>query len=296
MNIQMSDMNSINCDQTEGLAETIARAQQGDRTSMGQLAERAEARLLTYLYRLTLNYDLSQDLCQQTLVKMVQSLATLERIDRFWCWLLRHAMGEAQHYFRDQQREHRAEIKALNQAHFQQYVAQNQHDGLNEAARLELSDIIYEAIAQMRFAYRNVLVLRCYEGLSFAEIAEFMGCKELRARVLFFRAKHALKHHLARKGFGKETLLTGLSLFGILTVPTEAASAACSVKAASLQIGFLGTLAGSVGTNMGVFLAAAATAVLAGITSERIALSLAIIGVVIAGLIFATCYQILTEG
>ncbi len=292
----MSDMNSPNCDQTEGLAEIITRAQQGDRTSMGQLAECAQARLLTYIYRLTLNYDLSQDLCQQTLAKMVQSLDTLEHIDRFWCWLLRHAMGEVQHYFRDQQREHRAKIKALNQAHFQQYVAQNQHDGLNAAARIELSDIIYEAIAQMRLAYRNVLVLRCYEDLSFAEIAEHMGCKELRARVLFFRAKHALKHYLGRKGFAKDTLITGLSLFGILTLPAKSSSAACSVKAASLEIGFLGTLAGSLGTKAGVFLATISTAIVAGMTSERITLSLAIIGLALVGLVFAGCYQVLTEG
>jgi len=263
---------------------------------MGQLAELAEARLLTYIYRLTLNRDLSQDLCQQTLVKMVQSLGKLERIDRFWCWLLRHAMGEVQHYFRDQQRKHQAEIKALNAAHFQQYISRDHHDGLNEAARLELSDIIYQAIAQLRLAYRNVLVLRCYEGLSFAEIADFMDCKELRARVLFFRAKHALKHHLARRGFGKETLLTGLSLFGILTVPAEATSAACSVKAASLEIGLLGTFVGSLGTKAGVFLTTTATAVIAGISSERIALSLVIIGLVLVGLVFASCYQILTEG
>jgi len=292
----MKDLNSLNCDQTAGLTEIITRAQQGDRTSMGQLAERAEARLLTYIHRLTLNYDLSQDLCQQTLVKMLQSLDTLEHVDRFWSWLLRHAMGEVQHYFRDQQRKRRAEVKALNAKYFQAYVAQNLRDGLDEAARIELSDIIYAAVAEMRLAYRNVLVLRCYEGLSFAEIAEFMECKELRARVLFFRAKHALKHSLARKGFGKDTLLTGLSLFGILTLSTEASATACSVKAASLQIGFLGTLAGSLSTNTGVFLATIVTAVMAGISTERLVLSLVIIGLVLVGMALANCYQILTEG
>ena len=263
---------------------------------MGQLAERVEARLLTYIHRLTLNFDLSQDICQQTLGKMVKSLDTLEHIDRFWSWLLRHAMGEVQHYFRDQQRKHRAEVKALNAKYFQEYVAQNQRDGLNEAARIELSDIMYEAIAQLRLTYRNVLILRCYEDLSFAEIAEFMDCKELRARVLFFRAKHALKSNLARKGFGKDTLLTGLSLFGILTLSTEASSAACSVNAATLHIGFLGTVAGSLSTNTAVFLATIATAVMAGITTERLVLSLVIIGLVLVGMAFANGYQILTEG
>ncbi len=56
---------------------------------MGQLAELAEPRLLTYIFRLTLNRDISEELCQKTLVKMVQSLRSLEHIDRFWnCQLL----------------------------------------------------------------------------------------------------------------------------------------------------------------------------------------------------------------
>ena len=79
-------MNNFDSGRAEGLAAIITKARQGDRTSMGQLAEVAEPRLLTYIFRLTLNKDLSEELCQKTLVKMVQSLKTLKNIDRFWNW------------------------------------------------------------------------------------------------------------------------------------------------------------------------------------------------------------------
>jgi RNA polymerase sigma factor (sigma-70 family) len=292
----MNEVDTSENTHDEGMAEMITRAQHGDRTSMEQLAELAEARLLTYIYRLTLNYDLTEELCQQTLVKMVQSLQNLEKVDRFWCWLLRHAMGEVQHYYREQKRKHQAEIEALNTEYFQQYVERNHQDGLDQAAHIELTDIIYDAIAQMRLAYRNVLVLRCYENLSFAEIADFMDCKELRARMLFFRAKHALKQTLSRRGFKRDQLMMGLSLFGALTLPARATSTASSVSAASLHIGFLGTLAGSLGTHLGLTLTALTTALIATFTSEHVVRNLIIVGVVMVGLSIAYVYQVLLEG
>jgi RNA polymerase sigma-70 factor (ECF subfamily) len=257
---------------------------------MGQLAQLAEPRLLTYIFRLTLSYDLSEELSQKMLVKMVQSLKTLERPDRFWNWLLRHAMGEVRHYYRDRNRRREVEIEVLNREYFKQYVSRNHRDGLDEAARIELSDIICNAVAQLRLAYRNVLVLRCYEELSFAEIAEFLDCKELRARVLFFRARHALKRHLSRRGFKKDTLLTGLGLFGILTLPTEGTAPAVSVKAASLSIGIIATVAGSMGTRLGVAIVTTAGAIAAGITTQHVLVSLAVIVVLLLGIGIANLF------
>ncbi|MBN1805773.1 MAG: RNA polymerase sigma factor [Sedimentisphaerales bacterium] len=276
----MNDTNDSRYGQTEGFTAIIHKAQQGDQASMGRLAGVAEPRLRTYIFRLTLNQELTEDLCQKTLVKMVQSLKALEDINRFWNWLLRHAMGEVQHFYRDQKRRREVEIEALNREYFKEYVARNHQDGLDRSSRIELSEIIHDAIAELKFTYRNVLVLRCYEELSFAEIAEFMDCKELRARVLFFRAKRALRQHLSLNGFSKETLLEGLGFFGILTLSGQATTTACSVKTASLNVGFLAMLAGSVWTREGVAIITAASALLAGITYRE-----AIVSVVIGGLI-----------
>ena len=286
----MNDMNNFASGRVEGLAAIITQAQQGDRTSMGQLAEVAEPRLLTYIFRLTLNQDLSEELCQKTLVKMMQSLKDLKNIDRFWNWLLRHAMGEVQHYYRDQKRRHEVEAEVLNREYFKQYVARNHHDGLDQSARIELSEIIYDAIARLKFTYRSVLVMRCYEELSFAEIGQLMNCKEFGARVLFFRARHALRQQLSRHGFGKEMLLTGLGLFGILTLSTKATTTACSVNTASLNVGFAATLAGSLGTRLGIAIVTTTSVILAGITFQHVIVSIIVIAVILMVLVIAGLY------
>ncbi len=284
------EVNSCESNEVHSFIEIVTMARKGDRTSMGQLVEVAEPRLLAYIFRLTLSQDLSEELCQKTLVKMVQSLETLKNVDKFWYWLLRHAMGEVQHYYRDQKRRHEVEFEALNRDYFKQYVARNHHDGLDQSARIELSEIMYDAIARLKFTYRSILVLRCYEQLSFAEIAQLLNCKEFGARVLFYRAKHALRQHMSRHGFGKEMLLAGLGLFGILTLPTKATSTACSVNTASLNVGVMAALVGSLGTRLGIAIITSISAILAAITFQHLIVSAVIIAMVLLGLVIVGLY------
>jgi len=245
----------------DGFVELVRQAQLGDRLSLDRLAEGARQRLYGYIYRLTLNHDLAQDLLQDTLLKMVENIKELEHPDRFWSWLFRTALGNVQHYYRDLAREQAVSFSAVSRRRLSQYLSEDHDDGLNRAIRQELSETIFDAMARLRLTYRNVLMLRCFEQMSFAEIGEMMGCKELRARVLFFRARHSLSRQLSRRGLGKGLLVTALGVFGLLTAPADTASAA-TVTAASLKVGVLATAVGKAGTPAGVL----AVVTLAGFT------------------------------
>jgi DNA-directed RNA polymerase specialized sigma24 family protein len=82
----------------------IHEAQLGNKDSMNRLAELASERLYAYIYRLTLDQALTQDILQETILFMIQSINQLEHVDNFWGWLFRTAMGKVQHYYRDLQR------------------------------------------------------------------------------------------------------------------------------------------------------------------------------------------------
>ena len=238
----------------ESFSGWVRHAQLGDPGSMDRLAEAARSRLYGYIYRLTLNHDLTQDLLQETLVKMVEHLKDLEQPERFWCWLFRTALGTVQHYYRDRAREQAVAFSAQSRQRLSAYLAADHADGLNYAMRKELSETIVEAMTRLRLTYRGVLTLRCFEQLSFGEIAEMLGCKELRARVLFFRAKRSLSRQLRRRGFAKGLLVTALGLFGLLTGPADSASAG-TVTAASLHVGLVAAFVGVAGTPSGMALA-----------------------------------------
>ena len=241
-------------DTENDFAQLVRQAQLGDRISLDRLAEGARQRLYAYIYRLTLNHDLAQDLLQETLLKMVENIKELEYPERFWGWLFRTAMGTVQHYYRDLAREQAIEFSSVSRKRLSQYLSEDRDDGLNRAMRKELSETIVDAMARLRLTYRNVLMLRCFEQLSFAEIGEVMGCKELRARVLFFRARHSLSRQLSSRGLGKGLLVTALGVFGLLTAPADSASAG-TVTAASLNVGLVAAIVGKAGTPSGIALA-----------------------------------------
>lgn len=255
-------------DDNVGFVQLIRQAQLGDQQSMNRLAEVARERVSAYIYRLTLNRDVTQDLLQETLLKMVESVNELEHPDRFWHWLFRTALGVVQHYYRDRQREHAIQISALSKERLSKYLSEDRDDGLDRLMRRELSEAIVQAITRLRLTYRNVLMLRCFEQMSYAEIAGLIGCKELRARVLFFRAKHSLRRQLARQGYSKSLLLTALGVFGLITAPTKGASAG-TVSAASLDVGLIATVVGTAGTRLGVAIATAIAGVTLGLTVEK---------------------------
>jgi len=54
----------------------------GEQASMTHLTELVEDDLRSYIYRITLNPELTQDILQETLLHMVTSLNQLKRADR----------------------------------------------------------------------------------------------------------------------------------------------------------------------------------------------------------------------
>ena len=199
-------------------------------------------------------------------------------------------MGQVQHHYRDMRHQRTVEIAAMNKARFREYVEQDHADGLSHAERTELAHIVVEGMAKLHLAYRNVLVLRCYENLSYAEIARQIGCKDLHAKVLFYRAKKMLRNHLARQGFGRETLLTALGLFGLMTVPAKS-SAAWTVKAATLNAGFLATFTATVASKLGV-VCFTTVAAIAALIQENPGMAVGIVLLSIVGIVTAACIEL----
>ena len=175
------------------LIDLVKKAQLGCQESMDNLAQQAQRGLFAYIYRLTLNYNETEDLQQETLLEMVKSLKTLEHPERFWAWLYRTALGKVQHYFRDRQYEKVIQpMSTLAKEELLQRVSGSYGDGLKSLINKELSQAIVDAMAKLKLRHRSILVLRCCEQLPYSEIAEIMDCSEIAAQVLFFRAKHSL--------------------------------------------------------------------------------------------------------
>ncbi len=250
----------------------IENAGNGDNESLNRLAKIARTRLTAYVYRLTLDEDLAQDILQETMLEMVRSIGKIREAEKFWAWLFRTALGKVQHHFRGRQRQKLVELSAVEKEHLLKNHGDKFDDGLNGLIRKELAEAILEGMQKIKLRHRSILALRCFEDLSYAEIAETMNLSsELQARVLFFRAKKTLEKQLVHHGFNKKVLVIAVGLFGFLTAPSaKAASAGTLVNAATMDAGFLAVFFGAAFTKINFFVSAVIAAIILNITIEGI--------------------------
>lgn len=242
--------------------ELVRKAQLGSQESLSRLIRLSEGRVYAYIYRLTLNHHLTEDLSQDTLLELVKSLKSLrfEHVNQFWSWLYRTALSKIQRYFGKQGRKRTVQMSIIDKEHLSKFASQDYNDGLSNIIRKELSEAIFEAVGKLKFRHRNVLVLRCFEQMPYSEIAVIMGCSEIAAQVLFFRAKRSLKRQLSKHGFGRGLLLMAMGLFARMTTPAQAAHTG-SVTAASVKVGFAAAVIGAAGTKLGITIGTAVIAI-----------------------------------
>ena len=93
----------------------------------------------------------------------------------------------------------------------------------------EVKQIVLSVVHKLPPEHRAVLTMRCYEQLSFSQIAEQLGCRGFRARFLFSRTEKDLSKNLVKNGLGKEALLGALLIFGKMTATSEASAANISI-------------------------------------------------------------------
>ncbi|AQT68925.1 RNA polymerase sigma factor SigM [Anaerohalosphaera lusitana] len=233
--------------------ELIKSAKLGCRESENALAALTAGQLRSYIYRLTLDEHLTQDLVQESCVIVFKRLHKLKRPEAFWSWTRRIATNVVRdHYRRNKDREAVSDkfedLKDMNS---------DTHDGLASVVAEEWKQAVVSAMEDLKPVHREVLVLRCYEQLDYSEIAQQTNSSEISVRMRFVRAKRSLAKKLAKRGLGKSSLVIGLALFGKMTAPSVAAADGIAVTPATMNAGVVATLAGAMCTRTALITAVA---------------------------------------
>jgi RNA polymerase sigma-70 factor, ECF subfamily len=164
--------------------------------SFGRLTVVVRRRLLPFISGAVGDPHAAEDLLQETLLVMVERLGGLRQAECFWPWVYRVARRKIQDHFRQQQRwatvkeNTRCETRRRFRATYGRAGALDQMIGAENTH--ELSD----AIGQMNWQQRQIVRLRCFEQLPYAEIASRTKTSPTQARINFHRAKTFLRKRL----------------------------------------------------------------------------------------------------
>jgi RNA polymerase sigma-70 factor (ECF subfamily) len=178
--------------------ELIRGAQQGNRQCLEQLARQAKGCLEVYVYRLTQQHELSQEIVQESLLEMFKVIGKLREPDHFWPWLYGIATNKLRRHYKKEQARRKVAMSSITGK-----LSPNQRQsGFENLVGEELKQIVSRAMNKLKTRYKAVLIMRCYDDMSYSEIAESLGSSEFGTRMLFMRGKRALQKELSRNGFG----------------------------------------------------------------------------------------------
>jgi RNA polymerase sigma-70 factor, ECF subfamily len=179
-----------------GYIQFLAEARSGGQAAMGRLAVLVWERLYPFVFRTTQDRDATEDVIQETLLTMLCRLDALRDGERFWAWIYRIAWSKIQDRVRDRRLRslHETIVRRRGEGNG---CSSGDHDPLDAQVRAETLEQVSTAIAELNRQQRDVLTLRCYEDLPYAEIAARTRTSPDKVRVRFHRAKKSLKARLA---------------------------------------------------------------------------------------------------
>ena len=175
----------------ENIQHLLSEARSGSRRSMGRLAGIVRERLYSFVFRTTLDHDMTEDVLQETLLTMVGHIVHLREERKFWPWVFRIAYSKLQ----DNLRRRRAQ-GSTNALLRQNRLCESRTDSggiLEETIHTEKLQQLSEVIEQLSRQHRDILRLRYYEQLPYTEIATLTRTTPQKARARFHRAKKHLK-------------------------------------------------------------------------------------------------------
>lgn len=176
------------------IQDLVGRACTGNQADMGQLAVIVRERMYPFVLRTIPDPDAAEDIVQETLLSVLMQLDRLRENQKFWPWVCRITLSKIRDHIR-RRRLHSAckTTLALTDCNGTRPQHGSVLDAEIHAERLrQVSDLI----DQLSYHHRDIIRLRFYEQLSYAQIASRTRITPKMARARSYRAKQRLKAHL----------------------------------------------------------------------------------------------------
>ncbi len=170
---------------------------EGDEAAFPELLRRYQGPLFGYLMRMARNQEIAEDLFQETFLRVHEKAHTFRAGARFKSWLYTIATRIAI----DHQRrgKHRPQLQSVEN---KLPIPSTGNNPAEETVQSELRKTVKGAIDTLPPQQRAALVLAYYQGHTYPEVAQIMGC-----------SLSSVKTHMSR---ALKTLATRLPSGGVL--------------------------------------------------------------------------------
>ena len=161
----------------------VRRAQKGDSQAVTELYLRYQRRVLNFLYRMTGNRQVAEDLTHETFIRVVQHLPTYRPTGSVAGWIYRIAKNLALNRFRHEKVAGEIPLDqplSLSEEEMERslgdILADTRPNPGEEASRTDLESVVQKALSKISPPYREAVILCDIQGFSYKEAAEMLSC------------------------------------------------------------------------------------------------------------------------
>ena len=180
--------------------ELVAQSLRGDAESFNQLILRWERPIYALAYRVIGREDDARDVCQETFLRAFRGLSAFRGQAKFSSWLYRIALNLCRDWIR---RERRTPIVPAPDGVDLLDVAASREpaESIEDyVARQDLSRRVARAMLLLPEEQRTAIILKEYQGLTFQEIADLLGCPLSTVKTRLYQGLTVLRRELQQGG------------------------------------------------------------------------------------------------
>lgn len=158
-------------------SEFIEKLKSGDAAAFDTLVMRYTGDIFALLFRLTNDAEEAGDLTQETFLRALKSIKSFRGDADLKTWLYRIAVNESRNRFRWWTRRRREKTVSLDaetaygETPLHETLSGNSENPEMETLRRERQKALRDALSELPENFREAIVLRDIEGLSYEEIA-----------------------------------------------------------------------------------------------------------------------------
>ena len=178
--------------------ELVRRVQQGDKKAFDLLVLKYQPKIIQLISRYIRDPSEALDVAQETFIKAYRALPRFRGDSAFYTWLYRIAINTAKNHIAARaRRPSDSEIELETAEQFEGAIRlKDQETPEGILLSEEIADAVRQAIEELPDELRTAIILREFEGLSYEEIAQAMGCPVGTVRSRIFRAREAIDKKL----------------------------------------------------------------------------------------------------
>jgi len=180
--------------------DLVATAVSGVEGSFEELVRRYQRPISAYVYRMVGNYESALDLTQEIFIKVYSSLRRYRSEFKFSTWIYKIAHNAAVDYLRRTATREQSLVVGPEGEQFDLPIESGRMSPEQESEQRERRVEIETVVRALPSNYRELVILRHSQDLSYEEIVEVTGLPLGTVKNRLFRAREMMRQQFVEKG------------------------------------------------------------------------------------------------